>query len=588
MKRHYSSLFLLFGLLHILPAVSQVRFKTVVPQRPLAPGESFQVQYILENADEVSNFLAPQFDGFRVVSGPHVYSADGSLSPRNLVFTLAAINEGRFKIEGASCLVNGKLLKSNDAFVQVVSAEEREESPYFLRAGEDPLKKIQENLFLKLIVDRQKCFLGEPLVATFKLYSRLQSRSNVIKNPGFYGFSVYDMVDVNAQILGEEKLNGHWFQVHTIRKVQLYPLQPGSFTIDPMELANEVEFSKSVVNKKTEQEVTEKMYGDDETRREDDVTAQVYQVNLKTVPLVIKVNPLPLKNVADTFAGAVGNFSINAFVEKDSIAQNEENYLTIKVSGSGNFQRVNAPVIHWPQQFEGFEPSVTDTLNAQLVPLTGERSFRYPFLSDRPGQFIISAVAFSFFNLKTQSFKTVSTKPITILVGPVKNNRHKAEVTKFPSKTPGHRSTWWVLGTLLVLIAVILFSLRGRLFDHGRSIQPQASSEVATPFLSVDEVLKSAQAALDVQDNSFYRELNSAIWNYIHYKLQLSGSQMNKELLKKLLLEKNITTDVVDSLVQVVQQSETRIYTNAEMVFDRKQIFETAKSTLNAVDIACR
>src|SRR5438876_1062709 len=77
------------------------------------------------------------------------------------------------------------------------------EPPYFLAIGEDPFRKIRENLFLKLFVDKQNCFIGEPLVATFKLYSRLQSRSNVIKNPGFYGFSVYDMINVNDQLQSE-------------------------------------------------------------------------------------------------------------------------------------------------------------------------------------------------------------------------------------------------------------------------------------------------------------------------------------------------------------------------------------------------
>src|SRR5215471_4368374 len=287
---------------------AQVKFKLVVPQRPVAPGESFQVQYILENAGDISNFLPPRFDGFRVVAGPHVYAGGKSSSYKNVVFTLAGADEGRFKIFGATCTVNGKRLKSNDAFVQIESLEEPGESPYFLRMGEDPNEKIKENLFLKLILDKQSCFIGEPLVATFKLYSRLQSRSNVIKNPGFYGFSVYDMVDVNDQALSEEKLNGHWFQVHTIRKVQLYPLQAGSFSIDAMDVDNEVEFSRSIVNKKTEQEITEKMYGGRETK-DKDANAEVYRVNLNTDPVVINVKSLPHKNAVDTFAGAVGNFS---------------------------------------------------------------------------------------------------------------------------------------------------------------------------------------------------------------------------------------------------------------------------------------
>ena len=181
------------------------------------------------------------------------------------------------KIPGASCLADGKFEKSNEVTVRVISPKEMDETSYFLKQGEDPFQKIRENLFLKLTVDKSTCFVGEPLVATFKLYSRLQSRSNIIKNPGFYGFSVYDMVNVNDQAQTEEKLNGHWFDVHTILKVQLYPLQTGIFTIDPMELTNEVEFSRSVVNKKTEQEVTENMYGVKQMRIRNVRNAEVYR-----------------------------------------------------------------------------------------------------------------------------------------------------------------------------------------------------------------------------------------------------------------------------------------------------------------------
>ena len=45
-----------------------------------------------------------------------------------------------------------------------------------------------------------------------------------------------------------------------VRKVQLYPLQPGIFNIDAMEVQNKVEFSKSAVSKKTEQEIVEGVF----------------------------------------------------------------------------------------------------------------------------------------------------------------------------------------------------------------------------------------------------------------------------------------------------------------------------------------
>ena len=564
-------------------AHTQVRFRTIVPQRPVAPGESFQVQYIVEKG-EISNFSAPPFDGFRVVAGPNVYAGERSSSPRNVVFTLAAVSEGRFKIYGATCTVNGKQFKSNDAFVQVATVGEPGESPYFLRMGEDPYEKIKENLFLKLILDKRTCFIGEPLVATFKLYSRLQSKSNVIKNPGFYGFSVYDMVDVTDQVLSEERLDGHWFQVHTIRKVQLYPLQAGSFTIDAMELANDVEFSRSIVNKQTEQEITEKMYGVSETKKEKDASAEVYHVDLKTEPIIIDVKSLPKKNAADTFAGAVGNFSIDAHVEKDSVNPNEENYLTVRISGSGNFQRVNAPQVSWPTAFEGFEPLVTDTLNKQLVPLTGQRNFRYAFSSGQPGVHTIVPIGFSYFNLKAHAYKTIATRPVTVFVNAAKKEQ-KPAINKIDTNNYRKRSTWWVLGAVLLLLAAIATRVRSVLRKQYKSRKEKAQIETAGSSVTLEQMLAPAQATIESEDKIFYKELNNALWNYLHYKVGVSGSQMSKEVIRKVLLAKNVRADLVEDTIDVIRQSEVGSYTGAQMNLSKTEVFQKAKNTLQAIEM---
>ena len=167
------------------------------------------------------------------------------------------------------------------------------------------------------------------------------------------------------------------------------------------------------------------MYGNNGTKQAKDANSELYKMNIKTDPVVVHVKPLPAKSPADTFAGAVGNFSINAFIEKDSILKNEENSLTVVVKGSGNFQRVNAPAINWPQEFETFDVLVTDTLNKAWVPLTGQRSFKYVFVGDKPGWHTIPAISFSFFNLKSKTYKTVSTKPLTIFISSKSKTENK-------------------------------------------------------------------------------------------------------------------------------------------------------------------
>jgi len=567
-----------------LPVFGQVRFRTVVPQHAMVPGESFQVQYILENVEKIADFSPPPFQGFRIVSGPNIYSGDKSTSYKNWVFTLAAIKEGIFKIHGATCLINGRLQKSNDVTVKILSPGESDQSSYFLKPGEDPFKKIRENLFLKLIIDKQTCFIGEPLVATFKLYSRLQSRSNVIKNPGFYGFSVYDMVEVGDKMESEEKLDGHWFDVHTIREVQLYPLQTGTFTIDAMELENQVEFYRSAVSKKTEQEVTENMYGNDKEKNKHDANAEVYEMNIKSNRAVVTVKPLPAKNMLDTFAGAVGNFSITAAVEKDSLLKNEEGLLTVDINGAGNFQRVNAPVINWPQNIEVFEPSVKDTFNKQVVPLKGQRDFKYFFVSDKPGYYTIPAILFSFFDLKTKTYKSVSTKPISIFIS-AKSKKNKPAIASLISRGSNDRSYLCLIGTgILILVVAIFLWIRNKRNTATEKAQAKIDT-AANSYISIEEILAPANLLID-KDKIFYEELKLAIWNYFHNRLPYSNTPINKTQLANTLAQKGIEQSLVGILMEIIHQCEAGIYTNVEMNLDKTELFQTARQTLKEIDAA--
>ena len=208
-KAAFISLFLVLTLL----ANSQFVFQTFFKQGAVAVGEPFRIQYVLEDRSDIE-FFPPDFTGFRMVNQPSVYGGvtygDGEpKNLRNIIYTLEAINPGKYKIAGATARKGNQLEKTDDVIVEVISkaeasmrnmqarVRESNNAAYFLAPGEDPQQKIKRNLFLKVLVDKKNCFVGEPVTATFKLYSRLISRSDIVKNPGFYGFTVQDVIGLN-------------------------------------------------------------------------------------------------------------------------------------------------------------------------------------------------------------------------------------------------------------------------------------------------------------------------------------------------------------------------------------------------------
>ena len=573
---------------------AQQSFITIAPQSTVVMGEAFQVQYIVEDGTKVTNFTAPAFQGFRIVSGPNIYlgsvaQGNSSRQSKNFVFTLVALNTGRLIIPGAIITIDGKQVRGNNSFIDVISKEaatkriDRENtisSDYFLRPGENAQNKIRQNLFLKIMVDKRNCFVGEPVLATFKLYSRLESKSDIVKNPGFYGFTVHDIVSLADKQVITENLNGKPFDVHTIRKVQLYPLQAGVFTIDAMEVNNKVEFSKNTVNKKTEQEIIEGVLGNNELDERKDNTEE-FESNMSTQPVSINVKPLPAKNKPSSFDGATGFFTISAEAVKNKLAKEEGDVLEITISGKGNFVQLNAPLVQWPAGIEGFEPSVKDSLDKTMSPLTGTRIYRYPFVANFPGQYIIPAINLSFFNPDSGNYKTVATRPLQLRME--NNNTSITNFARKEVKKPGHQNNyWWVISGGIFLLLGSFFWFVKRKIEIKQSITQLTEKQIAG--LSVKEILSPASLLLQVDDKIFYTRLRQSIWNYFDFHFSFSGSERSKENIIAKLKENKVEEGLTAEMKNILQQCEAGMFTNANLSDDKKLLLDKTSEVLEKLN----
>ncbi len=238
----------------------QVKFTMVASSQEIGRGDYLQIKFVIENARQIDQLNAPDFPGFTIVQGPIQSSGmsvvNGNVSQyEGLSFVIQPLKTGKFTIQGASAVVDGKKMRSNpvtitvtavssgnsnnniapiNPFAQLGMPDPSAANPmdidreYLLKPGENIKEKIRKNLFVKVQVDKTTCYVGEPIVATYKLYSRLSSESRVTKRPSLNGFSVYDMIDPGTDASSVEKLNGKPFVVHIIRKTQLVPLQAGT------------------------------------------------------------------------------------------------------------------------------------------------------------------------------------------------------------------------------------------------------------------------------------------------------------------------------------------------------------------------
>lgn len=581
-------------LLIAISARAQTSFIIKVSAQPVVAGESFRVQYILKGTDENAVIKTPDFKNFRLVEGPYLSPGQDRAGPiQNFTFTLVAQSPGTYALPAAEIVADGRLFRSNGATIEVISKLEAMQlldkkgnplnSAYFLRPGEDPYKKIRENLFLKIQVDKRTTYVGEPVLAVYKLYSRLQSKTDIIKNPGFYGFTVYDMINLADKDVTTETVNGRPFDVHTIRKVQLYPLQAGRFIIDPIEVKNKVEFSRSAVYKKTEQEIAEGMLSgqDDEPLAEG---VDLYETSASTTPVEIEVKPLPEKEKPAEFTGAVGNFSVHSLVRNNQLARNEQGFYEITVDGAGNFTQLTAPVVLWPAGMEGFEPEVTDELDKTKSPLAGRRTFRFPFICTSPGTYTIPAVSFSYFDRDSNAYRSLSTSPVNVTVN---NAVKKSSVNVTPENySVAEQNEKAARKAGLIAVTAVLLILIYWLFIRKDKKKEQVPVEEKPALPAPEELLRPASGHPADDDKGFYHALQSAVWLFATQRFGLSGSEMNKQLLSAKISEFTGDPSLTEQLQHILSVCEAGMFTNASLEESREQLLQQVKGIFEKTDEA--
>ncbi len=408
---------------------AQVQFEISVNAREIGKRDELQVEYVISGSDRVSNFKLPYFKKWTVMSGPststEVYTVNGTrTSTHKYIYLLSPTGAGKLELPATSVDADGKTIHCKGIFISVKAQDhvdgagtspavqsysdltEAEDDPveedfkeYILKPGEDAVKKIKANLFIRAIPSKTKCYVGEPVLVTYKLYTRLRSNSRVVKQPTFTGCSVSEMT-TNDVRSATEVVNGKKYTTHLFRKVQLFPLQAGRIMVTQASVDNTVTFISNSTD------VRKLYYGIE--------TGQEYDLTLSTEPFFIEVLPLPGKEKA----AAVGSFEIFTRLKKDTIAANEPNALIVTIVGRGNFKSVREPEIQWPGNLYPFDATETDEVDRLSFPLTGRKIYEIPFEANATGNVDLAPVSFSYFDPSKGAYRTVQSRPLHLTVTP--------------------------------------------------------------------------------------------------------------------------------------------------------------------------
>lgn len=595
---------LLFFTTNIFAA--EITFIASVNKNPVGTNEQFSITYTLNT--QGSNFQAPTFRDFNVLSGPNQSTSmqfiNGNMSQSvSFTYYLTANSEGTFRIDPATITVNRGKVKSNTLTINVVKGQKAQSGAQQQKSNDADAGISSNSVFLRVSVNKSSVYRGEALLATYKLYTKVNLVNySIDKLPALNGFWSQELKMPQQLELTTENYNGEMYRVGIVKKVLLFPQQSGTLTIEPMEgsciarIQTQRKRSNNPFDIFNDPFFNDPFFG----------SAQDVKVNVKSLPVKITVKDLPQEN-DNAFKGAVGTFSLQATTDNDKVKANDAINLKIKISGKGNLKLIDAPEVEVPTDFEKYDPKVSDNTNISESGVSGSKTFEYLLIPRHEGEYTIDPIKFTYFDLDKKQYEQLQSSAFKITVKgisgdasaaqSVATSQNKTDIKllgkdisfiKTGKLTTKPATTFYLSGLYYLLVSIpfaalilLIFYIRRRnkLAGDAEYMRSSRATKMAHKRLSIAKKMIDAK-----KDDAFYEEISKALYGYASDKLNINFSEMTKENLRQKLINRNIPDALTERIIATIDTCELARYAPLTQNNNTQSIYTEAAAIITELE----
>lgn len=575
-------------------ADEKVTFETNAPML-VSAGEAFRIEFALNAKPDDNSFVPPSFDGFDVLAGPAVSQGssiriiNGEMSKSinyTITYVLLPQKSGDFRIGAAEAKVKDKVYRTRETIVEVrdnssgdtsgagQSANRQQDDDNASLESKAGNQIGKDDLMLRLTLSRRNVYKGEPIRATLKLYSRVNVvGSEGAKMPTFNGFWSQELETEQGPF--RETVGGKVYEAYNIAEYLLYPQQNGTLRIEPSELTVVV------------QVVLQSNRGFDPFFGGGH---EIYNLRRKLVTpeVTVSVKDFPAGAPA-SFTGAVGRYTMEAKLSTDRLEANSAATATVKISGTGNLNFLQAPKLELPTSFELYDVKSDESLRTNGSGNTGYRRFEYPFIARAEGDYTIPPIEFTYFNPETEKYVTLSSQAFRIAITPDRNGGGASQgVTTVAKKedvrllgndirfiklgSPALRSHvtplilsplyFIVAAAILILFAAVYAAMRKHIRDSRNTalVKGRRANKVA-----VQRFRTAAKYMKEQNRHAFYEEMLRALWGYLSDRFNIPVADLTKESVREELARRG-AHDEARLITEIISECEEAQYSPSASV----------------------
>lgn len=555
-----------------------------VSKNKLGVNQRLRVEFSI-NKQGGDNFKAPNFTNFKVVGGPSQSVSqswvNGKVSfNQSYTYILQPKRKGEFNIPPASITIDGKKIQSNVVKVIVLDAVKLPKNP------NDPNYIAQQNIHLVAEVSKTRPYVGEGIYVEYRLYF-----SNSV---GIYDFAITDApqyngfwnqeIKRNGISAKQGKYNGEQYRYVVLHKALLIPTKTGKLTIDPIKMdvivsvpTGRADFFGNVIERQVKREFA-------------------------SAKKTVRAKMLPLENKPADFTGAVGQFTFDVSLSKNTLKANESSTIKVAVKGNGNLKLFELPTIETPKELEVYQPERKEKVSIASYGLRGSITDDYAVVPEFKGKYKIPKTSFSYFDPKKKEYQIITTDDlyVDVLEGkelpqkPTENNtKQNVTITGEDFKyiqtstvlSPINTSDFFKSTLFYLLLFLPLLAIPIGIFISKKKQERDgdiAGNKIRRANRLAKKYLSKAKKQLGNKE-AFYEALEKALHNYLKAKLSVETADISRDKISEILTDKNIDSASITNFLNVFNSCDFARYTPITNV-QMKEEYEKATQVIVELD----
>ena len=584
-------------------ADNKITFTANAPE-VVVSGDQFRLSYTI-TSQKVRDFRAPSIQGFEVLMGPSRSTQSSTqiingnvTSTSSITFTyiLMAGKEGTYKIPGATIVADGDNYTSNSVEIKVLPPDQTSgaNNGNSARSSRDQAnsgKISNQELFMMATASKTNVYEQEAILLTYKVYTQVNLTGLRGDVPDLKGFHTQEVELPQQKTFTLEHYNGRNYNTTVWRQFVLFPQQTGKIEIPS------VTFEGTVSQRMASSDPFDAFFNGGNYVN--------INKNLVTPKLTINVKELPEGKPAN-FSGGVGEFTLSSSISTQDLKTNDAVTIKLVISGTGNMKLINTPEVAFPQDFEIYDPKVENKFNLTRNGLAGNKVIEYLAIPRHAGTYTIPPIEFSYFDLKSQSYKTLKTDAYTLNVAKGEGNSDQV-VANFTSKedlkvlgqdiryikTGETRLAkkddyffgsmnyylWYLIPLVLFITFMVIYRKQAMENANVAKVRTKKANKVATKRMK-----NAGKLLAEKKSESFYDEVLKALWGYISDKLSMPVSQLSKDNIEEELQKHQVADELIKEFINNLNECEFARYAPGNQDEKMDKIYSSAIDVISKME----